>query len=62
MSQYTPNERIKEKYPELARKLTRYEYGKVIKFAKKIGVTQGFMQYGDAATESFIPKFDYEGV
>lgn len=62
MSQYTPSERIKEKYPELARKLTRYEYSKVVKFAKKIGVTQGFTQYGEAAQESFIPNFDYEGV
>lgn len=62
MSQYTPSERIKEKCPELARKLTRYEYGKVVKFAEELGVTQGFTQYGDAATESFIPKFDYEGV
>lgn len=62
MSQYTPMEGIKEHFPELARKLTKYEYDKVIRFAADIGVTQGFTQYGSAAAESFIPKFDHTGV
>ena len=62
MSQYTPSERLRARYPEIARKLTKYEYGKVVRFAEEIGVKNGFTQYGEAATESFIPKFDYEGV
>ncbi len=62
MSQYTPMEGIKEQFPELARKLTKYEYDKVVNFAADIGVTQGFTQYGSAASESFIPKFDHTGV
>ncbi len=62
MSQYTPNERLRAHYHELARKLTKYEYMKVVRFAESIGVQNGFTQYGEAATESFIPKFDYEGV
>lgn len=62
MSQYTPMEGIKELFPELARKLTKYEYDKVVNFAADIGVTQGFTQYGSAASESFIPKFDHTGV
>ena len=62
MSQYTPNERIKEAFPEIGRKLTKYEYQKVVRFAESIGVKNGFTQYGEAASESFIPRFDYEGV
>ena len=62
MSQYTPSERLRERFPEISRKLTKYEYGKVVRFAAEIGVTKGFTQYGEAAEESFIPKFDCEGV
>jgi putative pyruvate formate lyase activating enzyme len=62
MSQYTPNERVKEAFPEIGRKLTKYEYQKVVRFAESIGVKNGFTQYGEAASESFIPRFDYEGV
>ena len=62
MSQYTPPARIKEQYPEIARKLTRYEYGKVVRFAEEIGIVNGFTQYGEAAQESFIPIFDGEGI
>lgn len=62
MSQYTPPARIKEKYPEIARKLTRYEYGKVVRFAEEIGIVNGFTQYGEAAAESFIPSFNGEGI
>jgi len=62
MSQYTPSERLRPLYPELARKLTKYEYGKVVRFAAEIGVEKGFTQYGEAAAESFIPSFNGEGV
>ena len=62
MSQYTPMPGIKDRFPELARKLTKYEYDKVVNFAAEIGVTKGFTQYGSAASESFIPRFDHTGV
>ena len=62
MSQYTPSERLRARFPELARKLTKYEYGKVVRFAAEIGVEKGFTQYGEAAAESFIPSFNGEGV
>lgn len=62
MSQYTPSASLKERFPELSRKLTKYEYMKVVRFASELGVTHGFTQYGEAATESFIPSFDCEGV
>ena len=61
MSQYTPCRVFKE-YPELSRKLTRYEYKKVTDFATKIGIVKGFLQSGEAAKESFIPDFDDRGV
>ena len=57
MNQYTPMRKY-EAYPELSRKLTSYEYGKVVKFAEKIGIKNGFLQSGEAAKESFIPSFD----
>lgn len=63
MSQYTPSDSIDgEKYPLLKRKLTRKEYEKVVDYAISIGVENGFIQEGDTARESFIPKFDLEGV
>ena len=61
MSQYTPC-RTFEDTPELSRKLTRYEYKKVTDFAEKLGITNGFLQSGEAAKESFIPDFDERGV
>jgi putative pyruvate formate lyase activating enzyme len=57
MNQYTPMRKY-EAYPELSRKLTTYEYGKVVKFAEKIGIQNGFLQSGETAKESFIPSFD----
>ena len=57
MNQYTPVRKY-EAYPELSRKLTTYEYGKVVKFAEKIGIRNGFLQSGETAKESFIPSFD----
>ncbi len=57
MNQYTPMRKY-ETYPELSRKLTSYEYGKVGKFAQKIGIKNGFLQSGETAKESFIPSFD----
>jgi putative pyruvate formate lyase activating enzyme len=61
MSQYTPVRKY-EKYPELSRKLTTYEYGKVVKFAEELGIKNGFLQSGEAAKESFIPSFDGDGI
>ncbi len=61
MSQYTPCGKFPE-HPELSRKLTRYEYGKVTAFAEKIGIKNGFLQSGETAKESFIPDFDERGV
>lgn len=61
MNQYTPLPHVKE-IPELNRSVTKEEYKKVLDFAEKIGIENGFMQVGETATESFIPCFDYEGI
>lgn len=62
MNQYTPFEQVGKKYPELARRVTDREYGKLLTYAMDLGVEHGFFQEGDTAEESFIPAFDYEGV
>lgn len=62
MNQYTPMTQAAEKYPELARRLTRREYDSVVDYAIALGVENGFIQEGGTAKESFIPEFNYEGV
>ena len=61
MNQFTPNEELSN-FPEINRKVTDSEYDSLIDYAAQIGVTQGFMQIGETATESFIPDFDCRGV
>jgi putative pyruvate formate lyase activating enzyme len=61
MSQYTPLAHV-EKYPELNRKVDRRTYERYIDYAIAIGVENGFIQEEDVAEESFIPRFDGEGV
>lgn len=64
MNQYTPFERVREisGCQELGRKVTRREYEAVVDYAIELGVTNAFIQEGDAAKESFVPEFDGEGV
>lgn len=62
MNQYTPFEKVGEKFPELARRVTDREYGRLLDYAMELGVEKCFFQEGDTAEESFIPAFDYEGV
>ncbi len=63
MSQYTPLPTLdSDRYPELDRRVTTYEYGKLIDHAVNLGITNGFIQEGNAAKESFIPAFNGEGV
>ena len=60
MNQYTP---VKEfKYSELNRKVTYEEYNELIEYAYDLGVRNAFVQEDGTASESFIPKFDKEGV
>lgn len=61
MNQYTPLPHVAE-YPELNRRVTPEEYDRVLVFAERIGIRNGFRQEGTAAEESFIPEFDGEGL
>ncbi len=61
MRQYTPCGSFPEN-PELSRRLTTYEYEKVLCFARSLGITKGYAQLGETAKESFIPDFDGTGV
>lgn len=61
MNQYTPLPHIAD-FPELNREITSHEYEKILDFADKIGIEQGYMQEGGAAAESFIPPFDGTGL
>lgn len=56
LNQYTPLSHVAE-YPELNRKVTDAEYEEVVEFAMELGIGHGFLQEGEAASESFIPEF-----
>lgn len=62
MSQYTPLARLKHiakgKYEELCRRVTPEEYEEVVDYAVELGITNAFVQEGEAASESFIPDFE----
>lgn len=61
MNQYTPLAGVNG-IPELNRRVTPEEYRRVLDFADRIGIENGFMQEDGTAAESFIPPFDYEGI
>ncbi len=56
MNQYTPLENTAQ-VPGLNRRVTEDEYKRVLDFAEKIGIENGFVQEGGTAEESFIPPF-----
>ena len=61
MSQYTPMYQAKEIKP-LSRKLTTFEYDKVVDHFFEIGLKNGFMQKRSSATSEYTPSFDLSGV
>ena len=61
MNQYTPLPHVMH-IPELNRKVTAEEYQRVLSFAERLGIENGFIQEGNAACESFIPEFDGRGI
>lgn len=56
MSQYTPFYQA-ENYPEINRRITTYEYEKVVEEAVRLGLTDGFMQEKSSAKEEYTPPF-----
>lgn len=61
MNQYTPTAAVSEN-KNLNRKVTEEEYDALVNYAVDLGVENGFIQEGDTAKESFIPKFDFTGI
>ncbi len=61
MSQYTPVGNL-EKFPELKKRVSKKDYDNLIDYAIKLGVENAFIQEGLAASESFIPDFNGEGI
>ncbi len=49
-------------WPEINRVLDDEEYQQVIDYALELGISNGYIQEGETAKESFIPPFDNEGV
>ncbi|HIX93118.1 MAG TPA: radical SAM protein [Firmicutes bacterium] len=63
MNQYTPTSGLDHaKYPELSRRVTTYEYNKLVDYALSLGITNAYIQEGGAVGESFIPDFDLRGI
>lgn len=56
LNQYTPLQHMAQ-IPDLNRRITDDEYKRVLDFAEKIGIENGFIQEGCTAEESFIPPF-----
>lgn len=61
LSQYTPFHHSSE-YPGLNRRITTYEYNRVIDTAIELGLTLGFMQQKSSAKEEYTPPFNLEGL
>ena len=60
MSQFTPFYRAAEH--GLGRRITTYEYRKVVDRAIALGLTDGYMQEKSSAKEEYTPAFNLEGV
>lgn len=61
MSQYTPLYSV-DGHPNLNRKITPLEYKRVLAYADRLGLTDGFMQELCSASEDFVPEFNLTGV
>ncbi len=61
LSQYTPFYKS-ALYPEINRRITSYEYNKVLNNAIELDLIQGFMQEKSSAKEEYTPPFDLEGI
>jgi putative pyruvate formate lyase activating enzyme len=57
MRQFTPDFVDKEKYPELARRVTSFEYDSVVKRASELGF-DGYTQAADSATAVYTHDFE----
>ena len=61
MAQYVPCGDLTE-YKEINRPLTQREYDKVVNHILDLGLDKIFVQELEAASDEFIPDFDFTGV
>lgn len=61
MSQYLPFGNL-DRYPEINRKLTSFEYSSVTDEALKLGFEGAYTQLRESADKCFVPDFDLSGV
>ncbi len=59
LNQYTP---MPGMTGDLARRVTQEEYDRVVTFARRLGISRGFVQEETSADEAFIPAFDGTGL
>ena len=60
MNQYTPNKYVT--FNELKEPIKEKDYNEIIDYALDIGITNAYCQYGGTVSNSFVPKFNYEGI
>ena len=60
MSQYTPFYKAAEH--GIGRRITTYEYRRVVNYAMDLGLTAGYMQQKSSAREEDTPSFDLTGI
>lgn len=56
MNQYTPMPCAAD-YPEINKRVDKRYYEALVDYAEKLGITNAFVQSGEAVGESFIPEF-----
>lgn len=61
MRQFTPDFVDRERYPELGRRLTGFEYTSVLRAADELGF-EGYCQAADSGDAKYTPSFDLTGV
>ena len=61
MSQYTPFYQASN-FKELSRRISTWEYRKLIDTAISLGLSDGYMQKKSSAKEEYTPAFDFTGV
>ena len=60
MSQYTPFYKAADH--GIGRRITTYEYRRVVNYAMDLGLTDGYMQQKSSAKEEYTPSFDLTGI
>ncbi len=61
LNQYTPNGNLDD-HPEINRRVSDAEYKSLVDYAVNLGIVNGYVQEGEAASDSFIPPFDLTGI